>query len=53
MIFSTLGRYFFRRYIVSFFSSILVVFALIYLIDMIEVSRRGRFADIGFTTIAL
>lgn len=50
---TTLNGYFFRRYIVSFFSSILVVFALIYLIDMIEVSRRGRFAEVGFGTIAL
>lgn len=49
----TLNLYFFRRFIVSFFSSLLVVFALAYLIDMIEVSRRGRFADVGFTTIAL
>lgn len=49
----TLNRYFFKRYVVSFFATLLVVFALVYLIDMIEVSRRGRFADIGFTTIAL
>ncbi|BDA84048.1 LPS export ABC transporter permease LptG [Aureimonas sp. SA4125] len=50
---ATLNQYFFRRYLVSFFSSILVVFALIYLIDMIEVSRRGRFANVDFSTIAL
>lgn len=49
----TLNHYFFKRYIISFFSSLVVVFALAYLIDMIEVSRRGRFADVGFTTIAL
>ena len=49
----TLNRYFFRRYVISFFSTLIVVFALVYLIDMIEVSRRGRFADVGFTTIAL
>lgn len=49
----TLNLYFFKRYIVSFFSSLVVVFALAYLIDMIEVSRRGRFADVSFGTIAL
>lgn len=50
---TTLNRYFLRRYLVSFFSTLVVVFALVYLIDMIEVSRRGRFDDIGFSTIAL
>ncbi|MBC8128954.1 MAG: LPS export ABC transporter permease LptG [Rhizobiaceae bacterium] len=49
----TLDAYFFRRFMISFFSTLVVVFALVYLVDMIEVSRRGRFADIGFETIAL
>lgn len=50
---STLNSYFFRRYIVSFFSTLVMVFSLVYLIDMIEVSRRGRFTEISFSTIAV
>lgn len=48
----TLNRYFFRLYVVSFLSTLVAVFALVYLIDMIEVSRRGQLDDFGFTTIA-
>lgn len=50
---ATLNFYFFRRFVSSFFSTLVVVFALVYLIDMIEVSRRGRFSNVGFETIAL
>ncbi|MCD1644212.1 LPS export ABC transporter permease LptG [Aurantimonas coralicida] len=49
----TLNRYFFRMYVVSFLSTLLTVFALIYLIDLIEVSRRSRFEDLGFGATAL
>lgn len=52
MIRQTLNLYFLRRFLVSFFSTLLGVFALTYLIDMIEVSRRGRVGDVGFLTIA-
>ncbi|UIJ70292.1 LPS export ABC transporter permease LptG [Aurantimonas sp. HBX-1] len=49
----TLNRYFFRLYVVSFLSTLIAVFALVYLIDMIEVSRRGRMTEFGFGAIAL
>lgn len=49
----TLNRYFFRIYVVSFLSALIAVFALVYLIDMIEVSRRGRMTDFGFGAVAL
>ncbi|WP_062116055.1 LPS export ABC transporter permease LptG [Aureimonas sp. AU40] len=49
---STINFYFLRRYLVSFISTLTAVFALTYLIDMIEVSRRGAAADVGFATIA-
>lgn len=48
----TLNRYFLSRFLASIGSTLLAVFALAYLIDMIEISRRGRFDDIGFGTIA-
>ncbi|WP_152045572.1 LPS export ABC transporter permease LptG [Aureimonas psammosilenae] len=48
----TLNRYFFRRYLSSFFSTLVAVFALVYLIDVIELSRRGKFEDVAFTTLA-
>ncbi len=50
---STVNLYFLRRYVVSFLSTLIAVFALTYLIDMIEVSRRGASEDVGFSTIAL
>ncbi len=49
----TLNRYFFRLYVVSFLSTLLAVFALIYLIDMIEISRRGGLPDVGVGAVAL
>lgn len=49
----TLNRYFFRLYLVSFLSTLLAVFALIYLIDMIEISRRGGLPDLGIGAMAL
>ncbi|WP_279483268.1 LPS export ABC transporter permease LptG [Aureimonas sp. SK2] len=48
----TLNLYFFRRFLVSFLSTLVAVFALVYLVDMIEVSRRGLPGDVGFETIA-
>ncbi|NDW07417.1 LPS export ABC transporter permease LptG [Jiella pacifica] len=44
----TLNRYFLRLYLISFFSTLTAVFALIYLVDMVELSRRGRTDDLGF-----
>lgn len=49
----TLDRYFFRLFVGSFLSTLVAIFALVYLIDMIEISRRGQFDDFGFGTIAL
>jgi len=49
----TLNRYFFRLYLVSFLSTLVAISALIYLIDMIELSRRGRVAELGFESAAL
>jgi len=49
----TLNRYLFRLYVTNFLSTTLAVFALIYVIDMIEVSRRGRMTDFGFEAVAL
>ena len=49
----TINLYFLSRYLVSFASTLVAVFALTYLIDMIEVSRRGASADVGFATIAM
>ncbi|MET0257429.1 MAG: LPS export ABC transporter permease LptG [Methylobacterium sp.] len=48
----TLNLYFLRRFVVSFVSTLIAVFALTYLIDMIEVSRRGLGGEVGFLTIA-
>ena len=48
----TLNRYFLRLYLSSFFSTLLAVSALVYLVDMIELSRRGRTAVLGFTGAA-
>ena len=48
----TLNAYFFRLYVVSFVSTLVVLFALVYLIDLIEVSRRGRFEDLSFLQAA-
>ncbi|WP_062212177.1 LPS export ABC transporter permease LptG [Aureimonas sp. AU12] len=48
----TLNLYFLRRFLVSFGSTLVAVFALTYLIDMIEVSRRGSGSDVSFATIA-
>lgn len=49
----TLNTYFLRRFLVSFGATLVPVFALAYLIDIIEVSRRGRFADVSFGVAAL
>ncbi|WP_244486704.1 LPS export ABC transporter permease LptG [Aurantimonas sp. Leaf443] len=49
----TLNLYFVRLYLKSFFSTLVAVFALVYLIDMIEVSRRGQMTEFGFGAIAL
>ncbi|WP_185983252.1 LPS export ABC transporter permease LptG [Aureimonas mangrovi] len=49
----TLQFYFLRRFIASFLSTLAMVFALAYLIDLIELSRRGRFEDIPFSTLAM
>ncbi|MBO0661987.1 LPS export ABC transporter permease LptG [Jiella sp. MQZ9-1] len=48
MINRTLNLYFLRLYLTSFFSTLLALFALIFLVDMIELSRRGRVAVLGF-----
>ncbi|MBP0618200.1 LPS export ABC transporter permease LptG [Jiella mangrovi] len=48
----TLNRYFLRLYLSSFFSTLLTVFTLVYLVDMIELSRRGRTEVLGFTGAA-
>ncbi|KQT52930.1 MULTISPECIES: LPS export ABC transporter permease LptG [unclassified Aureimonas] len=48
----TLNLYFLRRFLTNFTATLAVLFALVYLIDMIEVSRRGRFEDAGLLTIA-
>jgi lipopolysaccharide export system permease protein len=48
----TLNRYFLGRYVTSFFSTLVAVFALVYLIDVIELSRRGKFDDVGFSVLA-
>ena len=49
----TLSTYFLRRYLISFGSTLIVVFALAYLIDMIELSRRSRLDDVGLGVLAL
>ena len=48
----TINLYFLRRYLLSFVSTLIAVFALTYLIDMIEVSRRGASQDVSFGMIA-
>ncbi|MCW4114164.1 LPS export ABC transporter permease LptG [Aurantimonas sp. MSK8Z-1] len=50
---ATLNGYFFRRFVSSVFSTLVAIFALVYLIDMIEVGRRGQFADLSFSVAAL
>ena len=49
----TFNRYLFRLYLGTCLSTLVAVFALIYVIDMIEVSRRGIMNDLGFGAIAL
>ncbi|KAB0680672.1 LPS export ABC transporter permease LptG [Aureimonas leprariae] len=49
----TLNRYFLRRYVSNFLSAVVAIFALIYLIDVIELSRRGKFDDVSFSVLAL
>lgn len=48
----TVSLYFLRRFLVTFLSTLLAVAALVYLVDMIEISRRGRFEGMAFTTLA-
>lgn len=48
----TLQLYFLRRFLFCFGATLLPLFALTFLIDMVELSRRGRFADISFATAA-
>ncbi|UHD44442.1 LPS export ABC transporter permease LptG [Aureimonas altamirensis] len=48
----TLNLYFMRLFMKSVFGTLAIVFALAYLVDLIELSRRGRFDDIGFGTLA-
>ncbi|ORE97731.1 LPS export ABC transporter permease LptG [Aurantimonas sp. 22II-16-19i] len=48
----TLNRYFLRLYLTSFFSTLIAVSALVYLVDMIELSRRGRSEVLGFVGAA-
>lgn len=47
----TLNRYFFKLYIVNFVSTLLAIFVLIFLIDLIEMSRRGILEDASFTAL--
>ena len=49
----TLNRYFLRTYLVSFLSAFVAIFALVYLVDIVEVARRSRFDDLGFGTMVL
>ena len=49
----TLNRYFLRSYLVSFLSAFVAIFALVYLVDIVEVARRGRFDDLGFGAMVL
>lgn len=48
----TLNLYFLRRFLITFGATLLPVVALTYLVDIIEVSRRGRFADASFGVVA-
>ncbi|EAU42685.1 hypothetical protein FP2506_07586 [Fulvimarina pelagi HTCC2506] len=41
----TLNRYFFRLYLVNFFSTVVAVSALVLLIDLVELGRRSVLAD--------
>ncbi|MEX6505538.1 LPS export ABC transporter permease LptG [Jiella sp. M17.18] len=49
----TLNWYLFRSYLRNFVSTMFAISALIYVINMIEVSRRGQLNDFGFGTVAL
>jgi lipopolysaccharide export system permease protein len=49
----TLNRYFLRRYVSSFLSTVVAIFALVYLIDVIELSRRGKFDEVSFSILAV
>ncbi|GGD85671.1 LPS export ABC transporter permease LptG [Aureimonas endophytica] len=49
----TLSRYFLRRYLSNFFSTLVAIFGLVYLIDVIELSRRGKFDEVPFTLVAV
>ncbi len=48
----TLNRYFLRRFLASFVSALIAIFALVYLIDVIELSRRGKFDEVSFSVLA-
>ncbi|MEF2070979.1 LPS export ABC transporter permease LptG [Consotaella aegiceratis] len=47
-----LSRYFLRRYLTSVLSTLVGVFVLIYLIDMIELSRRSAYNELGLVALA-
>ncbi|MFD2236067.1 LPS export ABC transporter permease LptG [Aureimonas populi] len=49
----TLSLYFLGRFLLAFLSALVAVAALVYLVDVIEISRRGRFESVGFSTLAL
>lgn len=49
----TLDLYFLRKYLSSVLATTLAVFVLVFVIDLIEVSRRGQFADLGFEQAAM
>ncbi|MEN3791428.1 LPS export ABC transporter permease LptG [Fulvimarina sp. MAC3] len=44
----TLNRYFFRLYLFNFFSTLIAITALIYLIDLVELGRRSILSDGSF-----
>ncbi|KAA0970216.1 LPS export ABC transporter permease LptG [Aureimonas fodinaquatilis] len=48
----TINLYFMRLYISNVVAIFAMVLALVYLVDLIELSRRGRFDGIDFATVA-
>lgn len=49
----TLDRYFFRRFVTSFLTTLLVIFAIVYLVNLVEVGRQNRFSSAGLGVTAL
>ncbi|RFC66204.1 LPS export ABC transporter permease LptG [Fulvimarina endophytica] len=49
----TFNRYFLRLYLFNFFATLIAIFALIYLIDLVELSRRSVTDDQPFAVVAL